>query len=219
MKKLILFIAFSTLIFPATAQTWKTVQIDSSVSVKLPFVYTVKDTLGQKIITSRLSYGDIQVLVVPDNPIKMPDIEKKKHLLSYYDSYIKKIKSSSAKGNITNQEDKMIGNLHVKDFTLEVDSGRGKQIRDFRILHENGATYTFQVLYQDIHSEYMADERKQFFSSIHVADNPPLKSQFTDNPGGGNSDNKLIYIGAGVLVLLIIIFLIIRSRRKRTDSD
>jgi hypothetical protein len=205
--------------FSVAAQTWKTVQIDSSVSVKLPFAYTTKDTLGQKIITSRVSYGDVQILVTPDNPMKMPDIEKKKHLLKYYNSYVKKVKASSAKGNITNQDEKTIGNLFVKDFTLEVDSGRGKQIRDFRILHENGATYTFQLLYQGIHTEYMAEERDQFFNSIHVADNPPLKSQFTDNPDGGSSGNKLIYIGGGILLLLIIIFLVIRSRKRRTDPD
>lgn len=219
MKKLTLFICLSTLLFAAKAQDWKTVKLDSAVSVKLPFGYTIKDTLGQKILTSKVSYGDVQILINPDNPQKMPDIEKKRHLLKYYNSYIKKVKASSAKGTISGEADAMVGKLQAKDFTLEVDSGRGKQIRDFRILHENGATYTFQLLYQGIHAEYMAAERKAFFNSIQVADNPPLTSQFTDNSGGSNSNNKLLYIGAGVLLLLIAIFYIIRSRRKRGDSN
>lgn len=220
MKNIIIYLFLSFTVVATNAQTWKSIQLDSAVSIQLPYTYVLKDTLGQKILTSKLSHGDVQILVTPDNPVKTPDIEKKKHLLKFYDNYLKKIQASSSSGTINNEKDGKLGDLYYKDFTLEVDSGRGKQHRDFRVLHENGATYVFQLLYQGMHEEYIEEDRKTFFNSIKIANNPGLETQFTENADGKtDTDTQRILLMAGsVLLIAIIIFLVMRSRKKKPDS-
>lgn len=218
MKKVLFSICAILLFSGASAQTWKTIKLDSVVSIKLPFAYTMRDTLGQKVLNSKTAYGNVQILVTPDNPMKTPDIEKEKHLLKYYNSYLNKVKKSS-KGTVANQAVATIGDLKAKDFTLEVDSGKGKQIRAFRILHENCATYTFQFLYESIHEEIASEERKQFFNSIAVANDPMLASQFTSKPETSKGPSRMIwYAGAGVVLLAILIIGLVVMRRNKSKT-
>lgn len=202
------------------AQEWKPTTIDDSVQVSLPPGYTKKDTLGQTIISARSSFGDIVITKQPDNPKSTPDIEKAKHLKKYYDDLVKRIRSSSTEGIISDEKDTLQGKLKVKDFTLEVDSGSGKQYRNFRILHENGATYTFQFLYKDIHQQYATGEKDTFFNSIKIPPDATLQTQFTDpeNTTGkapSGSASPLVTGGGIALLAIIIIVVIVRRRRRR----
>lgn len=217
MKKLIfIYLIFCSL--ATVAQEWKPIAIDDSVQVSLPPGYTQKDTLGQTVVNAKSSFGDIIITKQPDNPQTTPDIEKAKHLTSYYDDLLKRIRSSS-EGIVTHEHDTVLGKLKVKDFTLEVDSGSGKQYRNFRILHESGATYTFQFLYKDIHEQYARGEKDTFFNSIRIPPDAGIRTQFTnpENTTGkspGSDKNK--YMIGGAALLLIILLIIIIRRRKRT---
>ncbi|MEJ6979197.1 hypothetical protein WG906_01970 [Pedobacter sp. P351] len=199
------------------SQEWKPYKIDDSVQVSLPTDFTKVDTLGQTSFTAKTSFGYIQITKQSDNPSTTPDIEKLRHLNSYYDNFVSRIRSSAKDGSIINEKDTLLGNLHVKDFTLAVDSGSGKQLRNIRILHENSATYTFQYLFQDIHEEYAAPESKLFFESIKIPPAIDVESQFTspeNTTGDTPSGNTSIYIGAG-LILLIIVGILFYLKKKR----
>lgn len=218
MKKLII---FQILIFFAAssfAQKWKATTIDDSVQVSFPGKFTKKDTLGQTIFNAETSFGQIIITKQADNPATTPDIEKVKQLKDYYDEFIKSIQSSS-KGTVSDERDTVIGNLKVKDFKLEVDSGSGKQFRNIRILHVNSATYTFQFLYKDIHKEYATAESEQFFGLIRIPPESAVTSQFTDpqNTTGKKPGGQVNYylIGAIAFIILIVIFILIKRQRKR----
>jgi hypothetical protein len=214
------YLAFLCFFLPAYlySQDWKPFKIDDSVQVSLPTGFKKIDTLGQTQITAETSFGFIQITKQADNPHTTPDIEKVKHLNRYYNDFVKRIRTSSKNGTISHEKDTVLGKLHVKDFSLEVDSGSGNQIRNFRLLHENGATYSFQFLYKDISKEYAIPESKTFFESIKITEPLTIESQFTT---AGNTTGKaprsnstlFICIGAAVLALLLILFF---RRRKRS---
>lgn len=218
MKNVILICTFIFYSLAAAAQGWKPVNIDDSVQVSLPPGYEQKDTLGQTIINAKASFGNIIITKQPDNPATTPDIEKVKHLNSYYDDFVKRI-SSTSKGVVSAERDTILGKLRVRDFTLAVDSGSGKNFRNIRILHEAGATYTFQFLYKDIHEQYAKEESETFFNSIRIPPEAGLKTQFTqpENTTGktASSNNTLLIAAAGGLLILIIIIVVIRRRRRR----
>lgn len=219
MKKLLIFPIFLLFVTSGFAQKWKPIHIDDSVQVSLPGEFTKKDTLGQTLYNSESSFGVIIVTKQPDNPSSTPDIEKVKHLKSYYEDFIARIKTSS-KGIVSNERDTVIGKLKVKDFKLEIDSGSGKQYRMIRILHENSATYTFQFLYKDIHEVYAKGEIDTFFNSITIPPSAAVSTQFTEpqnTTGKSPVTNSTLYLIAGALVLIVAIIAIIllRKRRKR----
>ncbi|MXV52583.1 hypothetical protein GS399_16540 [Pedobacter sp. HMF7647] len=219
MKKLIFTVCAFVAAHTAFAQKWEEVKLDSVMSVSLPVVRSKKDTLGQEIYTAVTTYGNIMVIKVPDNPTKTPDIEKERHLKKYYDNYLKRVSGSAPGAVIRDEKDSMIGNLKVKDFTMEVDSGSGKQLRDFRIIHENCATYTFEYLYEDIHKDLAVAEQADFFKSIKASSNPTVQSQFTtEKATAKDTKPKTIYIviGAVVVIILIIVSILISRRKKKT---
>lgn len=218
MKNVLFTLMLAILSSAVFAQTWKPVKIDDSVQVSIPGDFERKDTLGQTLITARSAFGNILITIQPDNPKITPDIEKLKHLQRYYDDFVENIKNSSDNGVLSGEKDTLMGKLRVKDVTLAVDSGSGKQLRHIRILHENGATYTFQFLYQDIHAEYAAPESESFFNSIKIPPDAGLKTQFTEpeNTTGQSptaTESLLKWIAIGVLLLLILYFIIKRVRR------
>ncbi len=216
MKKTIilsLFILISSITF---AQKWEPYKVDDSIEVLLPKGLQKKDTLNRQIITATTSFGIVMIVINPDDKRTTPDIEKGKHLDRYYSDYIKKV-SAAANGTISDEKDTLIGQLRVKDFTLALDSGNGKQYRNFRILHENGNTYSFEFLWEDVHKDYAPAERDKFFSSIKLTGNTGLKTQFTDpsqTTGKAPAGNRSTYIMAGILALIVAVLLIIILRRK-----
>jgi len=209
---IILFLSVATY-----AQNWKPYKIDDSVQVSLPQGFERKDTLGQTVINAQSSFGNVLITKLPDNPHTTPDIEKEKHLKKYYDDFVKQIKSSAKDGVISDEKDTLQGHLRVKDLTLAVDSGSGKQFRNIRVLHVNSATYTFQFLYKEMHKDYAAPELTNFFNSIKIPPDASLQAQFT-NPANTTGEspygnrNLLIGVVAGVVVL-IILYLLLRKRK------
>lgn len=214
MKKLLIFFALFLVALLSFAQKWPTVRIDSAVSVQLPKGYEKKDTTGEFSLVARSSFGTILVFKTPDNPRILPDIERDRHLEEYYDDYVQKVASSAKEGRILDERDTVLGDLKVKDFTLVVDSGSGKQFRNFRIMHVSGASYTFEFLYEDIHEEYSRPERDRFFSAITVDENLNRQDQYTtDVPPG--LDPLVIGAIVGVIILSILVFLFVKKRRTR----
>jgi len=203
MKKLFILLAIYLSPFLSQAQTWDTFRIDSAVSVRLPKGFTKTESSKQFNLLARSSFGTVLIFKVPDDPQITPDIEKERHLNQYYDNYLKSVRQSSKSGIITGEKDKLVGGLKVKDFTLQIDTGSGVLFRDFRILHANAATYTFEFLYQDIHKEYAVPEREKFFNSIEINEIIGSSDQFTShNPNSDSPDNSQY------LILLILIVLL-----------
>ena len=215
MKKLLVIFCILFIASSSEAQDWPTVKIDSAVSVQLPKGFEKNDTTAQVQFLANSPFGTIMVFKSEDNPRVFPDIERDRHLDKYYNNYIKSISRSSAGGSIINEKDTLLGELKVKDFTLQVDSGSGKQYREFRIFHANGATYTFQFLYQHIHKAFVDPEKEKFFNSIKINETFDRQDQYT----AANAENEdgisgawLVGLGA---ILLIFILLLLFFRRRR----
>jgi len=221
MKKLFILLAIYLIPFLSQAQTWDTFRIDNAVSVGLPKGFTKTDTKKQFSLVARSSFGTILIFKVPDNPQITPDIEKDRHLRNYYENYIKSVKLTSKSGIITDEKDKLIGKLKVKDFTLKIDTGSGVLLRDFRVLHANGATYTFEFLHENVHKEFAVPEREKFFNSIEVNETISSSDQFTSQaPNSDSPDNTKYWILLIMVVLLAIGLTILRillKRVQRTD--
>lgn len=199
-----------------SAQNWKPVRIDDSVQVSLPADFARSDTGAQVMITARPSFGNILITRQEDNPQATPDIEKVKHLHKYYDDFVKRIRNNS-EGIITEERDTVIERLHMKEITLAVDSGSGKSFRKIRILHEAGATYTFQFMYKDMHEQYAQKSIDTFFSSIRIPPDAGVVSQFTkpgDTTGKAPGQTRWTYWAIGGAILLVIILLIVRRFRR-----
>ncbi|WP_207422427.1 hypothetical protein [Desertivirga brevis] len=221
MKRIQLILIILFLTATGYAQNWKPYKIDDSVQVSLPEGFTRKEAEGQVLINAQGSFGNILVTKLSDNPKSTPDIEKEKHLQKYYDDFVKKIRSSAKEGTISEERDTTLGNLMVKDLTLAVDSGSGKQFRNIRVMHVNSATYTFQFLYRDIHRVYAAPELTTFFNSIKITPQADLASQFTnpENTTGrtpGSIKYLPLWIILGVLVLLAPYFILRRRGHIQT---
>jgi hypothetical protein len=213
---LVIFMMFTSL--PVFAQ-WENVKMDSAVSFKLPKGYERTKSDSENNFVARTTFGTILIFKAIDNKVVTPDIERDRHLKNYYNDYIKRIESSTADGKITNEKDTLLGDLQVKDFTLEIDSGSGIQLRKFRILHANNATYTFEFLFQELHREYADEECNQFFNSIRVAENLERVDQFNSNSENKPGQRTNLLIGAGivaVLIIALIVFFILK--RKNSPS-
>jgi hypothetical protein len=221
MKKLIILLAIYLIPFLSRAQTWDTFRIDNAVSVGLPKGFTKTETKQQFSLVARSSFGTILIFKVPDDPQITPDIEKDRHLKNYYENYIKSVKQSSKSGIITDEKDNLIGELKVKDFTLKIDTGSGVLLRDFRILHANGATYTFEFLHENVHKEFAVPEREKFFNSIEVNETISSSDQYTSQaPNSDSPDNTKYWILLIMIFLLAIGLTILRillKRVQRTD--
>lgn len=195
-------------------QGWQTVKLDTAISFQLPkgFQKTSSDTASS--FSAATSFGTILIFKADDNPVVTPDIERNKHLEDYYDDYIERVENSTSDGKITHEKDTVIGDLKAKDFTLELDTGGGVQVRKFRIIHANSATYTFEFLFEEMHKEYAAEECNQFFNSIKVSENIGRADQFNaPAPGSGDSMNPYL-IGLAILIVIgIIVYFVIRKKR------
>ena len=168
---------------------------------------------------ARSSFGTILIFKVPDNPQLTPDIEKDRHLKNYYENYIKSVKQSSKSGIITDEKDNLIGKLKVKDFTLKIDTGSGVLLRDFRVLHANGATYTFEFLHENVHKEFAVPEREKFFNSIEVNETISSSDQYTSQaPNSDSPDNTKYWILLIMVILLAIGLTILRILLKRVQG-
>ena len=221
MKKLIILLAIYLIPLLSQAQTWDTFRIGSAVSVMLPKGFTKTETRIQYSLVARTSFGTILIFKVADNPQLSPDIEKDRHLKNYYDNYIKSVKQSSKSAIVLDEKDNLIGELKVKDFTLKIDTGSGVLFRDFRVLHANGATYTFEFLYENVHKEYAVPECEKFFNSIGVNETISSPDQYTSlAPNSDSPDNSKCLIWLIMIVLLVIGLTILRiliKKAQRTD--
>lgn len=215
MKKLLLLLLLPLVALKVNGQEWTTVAIDSAVSVKLPKGYEKKDTTGQYSLVARSPFGTILFFKTPDNPRVIPDIERDRHLEQFYADYIEKVRQASVGGSVINERDTVLNKLKVKDFTLKVDTGSGVQFRDFRILHVNGASYTFEFLYPEIQAEYSKPEGDFFFNSIMVNEELERHDQYTTGVPAGIDP---LLIAAGVVILIIIVVLAVWFSRKRAPG-
>ena len=213
MKNIIVFFLVVTG-FSAFSQEWKTVKMDSAVSFKLPkgFQRNKSDTTNNFSATT--AFGTILIFKAADNSVVTPDIERDKHLTNYYNDYRDRVQKSTSDGKITNEKDSMLGDLKVKDFTLEIDTGGGVQVRKFRLLHANNATYAFEFLFEAMHREYAAEECNQFFNSIQVSENMEREDQFTDLVKVEKPAMNPYLIGGGVLLAIAVVVFLVKRKKK-----
>jgi hypothetical protein len=214
MNKWIMMCCACIFAFTAGAQEWPTVKIDSAVSVQLPAGFAKTDTANKVQVLASSDFGTIMVFKSDDDPETTTEIDKDSHLEKYYKNYVDAVSSSAAGGNIINEKSNLLGNLKVKDFTLKVDSGGGEQYRDFKVLHANGATYTFEFLYGYLHKNLVKPEKDKFFKSISVTDNVDRQDQYTSVGMAQENQISPVWIfGAGTLILTGILFFIFRRKR------
>jgi hypothetical protein len=213
MKNLFLFVlVFACL--QSYSQGWKTVKLDTTVSFQLPAGFQKSKSDSASSFSATTTFGTILIFKSIDNPIVTPDIEKDKHLTDFYNEYIERVKTSSGDGKISGEKDTLIGDLKVKDFTLEIDTGSGAEMRKFRILHANNATYAFEFLFQKMHTEFADEECVKFFNSINVTEGVTRADQYNARAEEGDGGVNPYLVGLAVLaVIALIIYLVIRKKK------
>jgi hypothetical protein len=221
MKKLILMLS---LVFPAAfgyAQAYKTVKIDSLVSISLPAVYTEKDTLGQQTFTARASYGFIVVTRIPNATNNTP-LKKEKDLKKVFKSYVKDV-AQVGNGSIQNERDTTVGKLKGHLFSLRTDDGSGGnvQVRKFLFLYTQDVSYTFQYLYDDIRSDLIKGDVKNYYGSIKLSPELQRNDQYLIASGGKTGlfgISPIVLYGGGITIILIAIFVVMKRKRNSVSA-
>lgn len=216
MKTLLLILTLFIIANTSYAQDWETVSIDSTVSVKLPKGFNKTDKNDKYSLVAVSPWGTILIFKTLDDEMTTPDIEKDKHLKKYYDDYIKNVRTVSPGAIINDEKDGKLGALNVKDFTLQIDTGSGVLYRNFRLLHASSATYIFEFLYQDLHSEFAVPEKEKFFNSIEVNEQLVRSDQFTSdeiNDNNAASKTYLYWAIPGGIALIGLAFILLRKKK------
>ncbi|MGB4399232.1 MAG: hypothetical protein WBJ10_07675 [Daejeonella sp.] len=216
MKSIFVLLAFFIFSTTSYSQIWETVAIDSTVSVKLPKGFTKSDKDEKYSLVAVSPWGTILIFKTMDDELSTPDIEKDKHLQKYYDDYIKNVRTVSTGSLIKDEKDGKLGELKVKDFTLQIDTGSGVLYRNFRLLHANNATYIFEFLYQDLHNQFAVPEKEKFFNSIEVNESLDKTDQYTSeeiNENNAASKSYLYLAIPGGIVLIGLAFFLLRKKK------
>jgi len=220
MKKLILIFC---LIFSYTlsyCQLYKTVKVDTLISVSLPAVYTKKDTAGQLTLSAKASYGFVVVTRIPNGANNSP-LKKEKDLNKVFKNYVKDVQQVG-NGTIQNERDTLIGTVKGHLFTLKTQDDNGDvQFRQFLFIYSRDASYTFQYFYNEAQSELVSADTKPFYSSIKLRPELQQNDQYlvATKPGMPASLRALLYGGGGLIIILIIVFTSIRRRKRKAATD
>jgi len=214
MKKLILI--FSLIFFTTIgySQLYKTVKVDTLITVSLPAVYTKKDTAGQLTLSAKASYGFIVVTRIPNAANNAP-LKKEKDLNQVFKSYVRDVQQVG-NGTILNERDTLMGSVKGHLFTLKTQDDDGNvQYRQFLFIYSRDASYTFQYFYNEGQSELAAMDTKPFYSSIKLQPDLQRNDQYliATKPGMPASIKALLFGGGGLVVILIIVFTTIRRKR------
>lgn len=216
MKKSFLIFFLSLLTTLGYSQLYKTVKVDTLISVSLPAVYTKKDTAGQLTLSAKASYGFIVVTRIPNAANNSP-LKKEKDLNKVFKNYVKDVQQVG-NGTILNERDTLLGTVKGHLFTLKTQDDNGDvQFRQFLFIYTRDATYTFQYFYKEGQSELVGADTKPFFNSIKLQPDLQRNDQYLvpSKPGMSGSLKALLYGGGGLVVILIIIFTTIRRRKRR----
>ena len=220
MKKLLLIFCLSLLAIPGYSQLYKTVKVDTLISVSLPAVYTKKDTAGQLTLSAKASYGFIVVTRIPNGANNTP-LKKEKDLNKVFKNYVTDVQQVG-NGTILNERDTLIGTVKGHLFTLKTQDDNGDvQYRQFLFIYSRDASYTFQYFYNEGQSELVGADTKPFYSSIKLQPDLQRNDQYLipSKPGMSGGVKLILYGGSGAIVILLIISVLIRRRKRRAVDE
>ena len=220
MKKL--FLIFSLIFFTTIgySQLYKTVKVDTLISVSLPAVYTKKDTAGQQTLSAKASFGFIVVTRIPNAANNAP-LKKEKDLNQVFKNYVKDVQQVG-NGTILNERDTLISAVKGHLFTLKTQDDNGDvQFRQFLFIYTRDASYTFQYFYNEGQSELVGADTKPFYSSIKLQPDLQRNDQYLvpSKPGMSGGLKALLYGGGGFIIVLIIVFTTIRRRKRKAATE
>jgi hypothetical protein len=220
MKKTLLIFCLSLLTTLGYSQLYKTVKVDTLISVSLPAVYTKKDTAGQLTLSAKASYGFIVVTRIPNATNNAP-LKKEKDLNQVFKNYVKDVQQVGD-GTISNERDTLISTVKGHLFTLKTEDDDGNvQYRQFLFIYTRDASYTFQYFYNEGQSELIGADTKPFYSSIKLQPDLQRNDQYLvpSRPGMSGGVKLILYGGSGLIVILLIISLLIRRKKKRAAAE
>jgi hypothetical protein len=213
MKKIILNLILVFTAISGFAQQFKPVKLDSLVSVSLSAGYQKEDTTGEQIYTANGMYG-YMVAIRAANAADNTPLKKQSDLNNVLKSYIKSIQGESAGSSAQNVRDTTINSLKAKLFTLKSDDGSGSITnRDFLLLYTQDVTYTFEYVYPDNRADLVADEFKNFISSIRLSPQLNWNDQYLSQATGLSQIAKIGIFGGSGLIVILAVVLISKKRR------
>jgi hypothetical protein len=221
MKKLMIILCMVGLIDRTYAQKnyyLSPVNIDNSVTVSLPKEVTKNKTQGSEAFAANGTYGAM-VVVRSTNPATAKTVKNTDGLDHVFEDYIKKVQTSSGKGTIVDDHDITIGKLAAREFTLQIDTGSGLQLRHFRLIYTKATTYAFEYLYDDFRKDEAIGEMNAFFGSIKTDADLDRADQYVVTSQTDHSIfTKIILFGLIPLALIIGIVTFFRRRTTMTLS-
>ncbi len=214
MKKIILTLTLLWGTLAGFSQVIKPVKIDSLVTVSLPDGYNVKDTLTQRIYTANSLAGFMTVIRTANEKNNTP-LKKEKDLNKVLVDYANKIQAQSNGGRAVRLRDTVVGTLKAKNFTLKSEDNSGNvQLINFTLIYTQDATYTFEYVYPQNDNDAVKADYKAFISSIKLSPQLQRNDQYLSNDNGMSAGAKIgIFGGAGLLVVLVIVFTLKRKSK------
>jgi len=218
MKKIFLSLTLLLFAMPGFCQLIKPVKIDSLVTVSLPPGYQKKDTLNERIFSANSMFG-YMIAIREANVKNNTPLKKEKDLNKVLKDIVKQIQGESAESSAQFVRDTTIGTLKAKTFRLKNNDGSGNiQFRNFVLIYTQDATYTFQYVYPGDREDLVKDEYRAFISSIKLSPELQRNDQYLSNASGMSAITRIeVFGGAGLLIILVIVFIVRRKKRLAID--
>lgn len=202
-------------------QQWIEYKVDSTLTVTIPDNYQVRDTLGQRVITSRVDDGLIIISILPNTGQTAINVQNEKELI---DSY-----KNMREGFIESQGGQLIeetiidnGGLKLNRFSFRATMGEERQIRHSVSAFVNETSYSINFWEAESMTNEMTGDREKLFSSIKFPTNLGLTNQMSNAIEGTRSYNigylfgKLL--GYGLMIALIVALVRWISKRGKKKS-
>jgi hypothetical protein len=221
-KMRILLITFLTTIsLGCLGQQWAEYKVDSILMVTIPDNYQVRDTLGQRVITSRVDNGLILISVLPNTGQTAINVQNEKDLIDSYKN-MREGFIESQHGQLIEEKIIDISGLKLIRFSFGATMGEEKQIRHCVSLFIKEKTYSINFWEAESITNEKTADREKLFSSIKFQANLGLKNQMSNAIEGTRSYN-LGYItgkilGYGLMIALVIALVKWISKRGKKKS-
>ena len=206
-------------------QQWSEYQVDSTLTLMLPDNYEVRDTLEQRVVTSRVDNGIIIISILPNGGQTAINVQSEQELIKSYKDMRQGIINSQS-GQLIKEEIIENRGLKMIRFSYTATMGEERQIRHCVVVFINEKTYSINFWQVESLTNEMADTREKLFSSLKFPTNPGLNNQMSYSIEGSRSYNigylvgKILGYGLMIgLLVMLIRWISKRAKRKSTNAQ
>ena len=195
---------------------WERTGIDENMSVDLPDVYVVTDTLGNHITQAQLYGGNVSVLVREFNINEASRIENVEHLQDFYSGAVEGILKALGGSELKSKGVEDANELLTQEFTFSVYGDNVKYLFQGWMMLANNNVYIVQVNHDALMTDEFDAVKQRVFSSIQVSDKIFPRDQLpqfmtSDNREQLEQGAKVGNILRAIILMLVAVFILLYS--------